>query len=213
MSTTGDQDFIAGFRTRCQIIVGALITGVVVMLGIATFVAQQQPAAARPGAGAMAVDAQGNPADANLDDRPNNGQDVASILTWMAVGLAAVMLPMSFVLPGLIAQQNRRAIVAGTWPMVKGGSSAVPIASEALQTDASKLAIVYQTQLIIGAAMNEGVAFFAAIVYMIGKNPIALGLAILLLGGLIVRFPTRDRVALWIDRQQEHLILDRQAAI
>ncbi len=213
MSTIGDQDFIAGFTTRCQIIVGALITGVVVFLGIATFLAQQQPAAARPGAGAMAVAVQGKPADAKLNDRPNAGQDVASILTWLAVGLAAVMMPMSFVVPGLIAQQNRRAIAAGTWSVITRGRPAMEVSNEPPLTDAGKLAIVYQTQLIIGSAMNEGVAFFAAIAYLVGRDPIALGLAILLLGGLIARFPTRDRVASWIDRQEEQLILDRQAVI
>ena len=110
----------------------------------------------------------------------------------------------------MVAQQNRRAIAAGTWRR-QFRDAGDP--QEALQTDAGKLAMVYQTQLIIGAALNEGVTFFAAIAYLIGKNPIALGLGILLVGGLIARFPTKDRVALWIDRQQEQLILDKQAAI
>jgi hypothetical protein len=213
MSMIGNHDFIDQVTRTSQIIVGALILGVVVMLGVATVVAQQTKADAQPGAGAKPADAQGKPADANLNDRPTAEQDMAMIITWVAVASAAVVLPLSFVLPRLVAQQNRRAIAAGTWPVMKGGSPSTPISHEAIQTDAGKLAMVYQTQLIIGAALNEGVAFFAAIAYLIGKNPIALGLGILLVGGLIARFPTKDRVELWIDRQQEQLILDKQAAI
>jgi hypothetical protein len=111
-----------------------------------------------------------------------------------------------------MAQQNRRAIAAGRWsPPGQGGPSEGQISSAALQADAGKLALVYQVQLIVGAALNEGVAFFAGIAYLIEKHPIALGLAVLLLAGLVVRFPTSRRVALWIDRQQEQLIQERQA--
>jgi hypothetical protein len=47
---------------------------------------------------------------------------------------------------------------------------------------------------------------------MIGRNPIALGMALLLLAAFAPRFPTRTRVASWIERQQELLAQDRQAA-
>ncbi len=84
--------------------------------------------------------------------------------------------------------------------------------SEALRSDTGKLASVYLTQFIIGAAINEGLAFFACLAYLIGKNPIAMGLALLLLVALVARFPTRLRFASWVDRQQELLVQDRQAA-
>ena len=58
----------------------------------------------------------------------------------------------------------------------------------------------------------EGVAFFAGVAYFVSKNPIALGLALLLVGALILRFPTIGRVQRWIDQQQEKLILERQSA-
>ena len=214
MSTISDQDFIDRVTRQCQIIIGALIVGVVVFLGIATAIAQLTNGPTQAGAGAKPADAQGQPADANLNARPVGEPDIGTILTWLAVAFAAVTLPLSFVVPRLVAQQNRRAIATGTWPGMKGSSPATPTTHEAaLQTDAGKLAMVYQTQLIIGAALNEGVTFFAAVAYLIGNNPIALGLGILLVGGLIARFPTKDRVALWIDRQHEQLILDKQAAI
>ncbi len=73
--------------------------------------------------------------------------------------------------------------------------------------------MVYQTQLIIASALNEGPAFFAGVAYLIGKDTIALGVGVLLIAVLASRFPTRDRVARWIDEQQEKLILDKQAAV
>jgi hypothetical protein len=143
------------------------------------------------------------------------GRDwTSSILTYTALAFTAVVLPLSFVVPGLIARQNRQAIAAGNWsPPGQGGPAGRQISSEALGTDAGKLAMVYQVQLIIGAAMNEGVAFFAGIAYMLEKNPIALGLALLLLVGLILRFPTSRRVALWIERQQEQVLQERLSAL
>jgi hypothetical protein len=71
--------------------------------------------------------------------------------------------------------------------------------------------MVYQTQLIIGAAQIEGVAFFAGVAYFLSKDPIALGLALLLVGALILRFPTIERVQRWIDQQQEKLITSRSS--
>ena len=128
-------------------------------------------------------------------------------LTYTAIAVAAVLLPLSFVVPGMIAAQSRRAIAAGT--------QAVPpqpgTGPEAAASDTRQLAMVYQQQLIIGAAMNEGTAFFAAAAYLIEKSPIALGLAVLLVGGIILRFPTRRRVELWVDQQREKLNMERQA--
>jgi hypothetical protein len=47
---------------------------------------------------------------------------------------------------------------------------------------------------------------------MIGRNPIALDVALLLLAAFARRFPTRMRAASWIERQQVLLAQDRQAA-
>jgi len=203
MSTTSEQDAIDKVTRTGQIIVGALIAGVVVLLAVASLVEIRPNAAVPAGGGA------GAGAGAGM------GRDwTSSILTYTALAFTAVLLPLSFVVPGLITRQNRQAIAAGKWaPAGQGGPAEQQISSEALKTDAGKLAMVYQVQLIIGAAMDEGVAFFAGIAYMLEKDPIALGLALLLLVGLVVRFPTSRRVALWIDRQQEQLIQEREIAL
>jgi hypothetical protein len=198
MSMSSDQDVIDLVTRTLQIIVAALITGVVVFLGISSVVAPIL--GAPPGAGGAG--GAGPPAAAGP-------MDLRDVITWTAVAFAAVGLPLSFLLPGWMSNQNRRSIAAGTWNAP--GTPAL-FGPGALESDTGKLAFVYQTQLIVGAAMNEGPAFFAVVAYMLGKNPIALGLAVLLLVAMVVRFPTRLRVASWIDRQQELLIQDRQAA-
>jgi hypothetical protein len=215
MSTPSDQDVIDRVTRQCQIIVGALITGVVFFLGIATVIDMPSNAAARPGAGEKSAEGPGQPADARLNARPaSDGTDFRVLLTWIAVAFAVMSLPMSFVVPGLIAQQNRRAIAAGTWPPASQRAATDRlIGPKESQTSTGQLAMVYQTQLIIASALNEGPAFFAGIVYLIGKDMIALGVGVLLIAVLASKFPTRDGVARWIDEQQEKLILDKQAAV
>jgi hypothetical protein len=216
MSTISDQASIGGIARTSQIIVGALIASVLVFLAIAFLVDLGQTAPAPAGAGAGGGEVHGNAADAkaNANARAAANPDAFdTMITYLAVAFGVVALPLSFIVPALVANQNRRAIAAGTWAhQASGGVTAHQIIPEAIKTDAAKLAMVYPTQLIIGGALNEGAAFFAGVAYMIGKDPIALGLAFLLLGGLVVRFPTTGRVQLWIDQQQEKLILERQAA-
>lgn len=197
MSTESDEALIGRITRQCQIIIGALITGVVVFLGIAAMVDVTQ----KPGGGAG-----GGPA---VGPAVPPGLGFGELVTWLAIGFAVLDVPLSFIVPYLIVQQNRRAIAAGKWPV--SGSSLD--SSAAAQSDATKLATVYQIQLIAGAALNEGAAFFAGVAYLLGSNPIALGVAIALLGLIVFRFPTPHRVALWLARQEEMLFLERQAAI
>ena len=63
----------------------------------------------------------------------------------------------------------------------------------------------------MGAAINEGLTFFALIAYMIERQPIILGLVVLLILGLATRFPTLGRVRSWIEFQQDRLLQDRQS--
>jgi hypothetical protein len=207
MSMYEDQDVFISMLRITQIIAGSLITGVGVFLGIAVALAPMLGAPAGAGAAAGA----GPPPAAGP-------MDIGQIITWIAVAFAAVGLPLSYLVPGWIATQNRRKIAAGTWvPPVRANANTLgppsPFSPDALKSDTGKLALLYQIQFIIGAAINEGVAFFASVAYLLSKNPIALGLALVLLVVQIARFPTPMRVASWIDRQQEWLIQDRHAAL
>jgi hypothetical protein len=122
-----------------------------------------------------------------------------------------VNLALSFVVPNLAVTNWRKQLARGAAPKVKGGPT------EAKQIypagDTGSLAQLYQTQLIVGAAMLEGAAFFAGIAFMLERNPIAAAVALVLLAVLAARFPTRDRVAGWLDRQLELIKEERQSIL
>jgi len=195
MSTISDQDTINQVTHVSQVILGTLIAGVLVFLGIAVMIdlGPNRPMVVGAGANAGA---------------PAGGQfaPTGPFITDTAVVFAAVLLPLSFVLPNLITARNRRAIASGaalsSGPSGKAVSATGP---QAAQTEFSKLTMLYGTQLIVGAALNEGLAFFASLAYLIEKNPIALGLALLLVAGLVVRFPTSSRIQRWTEQQREKL--------
>jgi hypothetical protein len=208
MSTADDGSMLDSNTRVLQIIAGSLIAGPVIFLAIVVAIgpigALARPAAAAAGPGA----------GANAAPQPAVGSiELTDILTWTAIASAAIGLPLSFLVPSQIAGGIRRGIAAEKWtPPVAPSGQRGPFSRDAMQSDTGKLAFAYQTQFIIGAAITEGLAFFAIVTYMLGRNPIALGLALLLIGALIVRFPTRLRLASWIERQQELLVQDRQAA-
>lgn len=182
MSTDDNQEMIDAVGRQSRIIVGTLVAGVSTFLVIATVL------------------------DPGLNARGGT-LEIGRLLTWIAVGVAAVVLPLSFIVPGAIANQGRRALAAGKWAgATNPGGSAV--ASDA---DAARLASLFMNRLIVGAALDEGAAFFAGIAYLLGKDPIALGVAVVMLAAILVRFPTTPRITQWIDHQQEMLLLERQS--
>jgi hypothetical protein len=198
--TPGDEQGIRSATLQGQIIVGALVAGLVTFLIIATMIdlGPRPGAAAGGGPGAAGVAATESP---------------MPIITYLAVAFGVVLLPMSFIVPGRVAQQQRRAIASGKMP---GSPSVAPTAgdqSAAATVPLSGLPAVFLTQLVVGAAMDEGAAFFALVAYLIEKNPIALALALVLIAGVIARFPTAGRVERWIEQQQEKLREDQLDAL
>jgi len=197
MSTISDQDTITNVTRTSQIIVGALIAGVLTFVAVAFMVdlRRDQQAGAPAAAGANA----NVPANAWV-------AFTDAFLTYTAVAFAAVLLPLSFVVPNLVTGQSLRAIAGGTSPPPSPSGPAVPATGpQAPQTETGTLAALYSSNLIIGAALNEGLTFFAATAYLLEKNPIALGLALLLIALLIARFPTAGRVERWIEQHREKL--------
>ena len=189
---TGDQDAIRPVTLQGQIIVGALVAGLVTFSVIVTIMnigsAPGPAAAGGPGAqGAVAA------------------ESPLPIITYVAIAFGAASLPMSFVVPGLVTKQQRRAFAsagttASTSPAPPPGKR-----SDAAKAPLSGLPAAFLTELVIGAAMNEGAAFLALVAYLIEKNPIALALAGVLIAGVIARFPTAGRVERWIEQQRQKL--------
>ena len=164
-----DPDAIRAATLQGQIIIVALVAGLVTFLVIVTVIDIGHKAAGA--------------ADSPLP-----------IITYAAVAFAAGMLPMSFVVPGLVTKQQRQAIASGK---KTPGSPVAPTPGNGLKAAATPpggLPAAFLAQLIIGAAMNEGAAFFALVAYLIEKNPIALAVAIVLIVDVIARFPTAGRV-------------------
>jgi hypothetical protein len=179
-----DPDLLQPFTRTCQLIHGAMVIGVVVFLVLVTLVLPDMigPVGAQ-GAGAAPA---------------------TPLLTFIASSLGAVGLAMSFIVPGVFVNSVRRQAARGDWPGAAVGK-AVATGKDALADAPRRLLPLYQTQLIVGAAFLEGTAFLATIASMVERNPIALGTAIVLLGTLIARFPTADRINAWLERQLEQL--------
>jgi hypothetical protein len=190
-----DSNLIAGITRTLQIIVAVLVLGLVGFLAIVLYL-RVQPAP-KPRAGAAAPVATPSPSQ------------TLPVLTVAAFTFTVVLLPLSLLVPRLVVDASRKKMVEGTWtPGRQSGATPGPTPA----SDIGKLAQVYVTQKILGAAMNEGPAFFALVAYMLEGSPIALGLSVLLIVGVGSRFPQRAQVEQWIDNQVDRLELDRQAA-
>lgn len=188
-----DRDPIRGITRTSQIIVGAMFAGLIVFLAVVIALRMTQQGAPPPRG-------EGGP------------RATPPILTFCAFALTALALPASVIVPRIVAGSQRRSIVAGTWslesrPAGRGGDRSSP---PGLDGDTRKLALVYQMTLIIGVAFNEGVAFLALIAFLIEGQQPALVLALVLILGVGLRFPTRDRVDQWVGAQLERLVQERQ---
>ncbi len=194
MSDMTDPEALQPVIRTCQIIVAALIMGVVLFLVI-TLVAippLMKPQPALPGEGP--------------------GISGMPLITYIATAVGLLNLVLSIIVPKISTDGARRQMALGRSPAtVKGGSSE----PKQLYPEeySGKLMTLYQTQLIVGAAILEGGAFFAAIAYMLERNPIAMVTAGVLLGALSARWPTSDRISVWLDRQLALLQEERQSSI
>jgi hypothetical protein len=90
--------------------------------------------------------------------------EVAPILSWVALAMAALDLLLSRLLPS----------------RVKAVPGAAPEA-------------VALTRTIVASAMNEGSALFAGVAWMVGGDPLALVALAISLAGLLLAFPSLER--------------------
>jgi hypothetical protein len=218
MSTIDEQDLIKKLTFRGQMTI-ASVAGFVVLLGVGFIVndlsRRESPRVRGVIPGKAACANAGHPPAAAPAPAHH-----ADILGWLAVAAAAASLALSGFLMRLWVTWYRRQIAAGTWASLfrkvvdESGEVADTLTEHpATQTDRGKLAFVFYVQQGIGTLLLLPASAFAAIVSMETKSPIALGAALLLACGLVAWFPTRNRIANWIDRQEETLIQERHAAI
>lgn len=116
------------------------------------------------------------------------------MLTMLSVFAGILAAVMSLIAPRFVVAEACRKIAAETGPP-SGDASAQPAGA---QTDAAKLAAAYQTKTIVAAAVLEGAAFFALVVYMVERHVASLAVAAVLLLGLLAHIPTTASVEGWI---------------
>jgi hypothetical protein len=174
-STSDLADKLKPVVNTLRIIVLALASGVLVFACVAAAVRMSQP------------------------QQPAN--DMAALLTTLAIVLAPLALLAKGILPGMFVKQARARIAAGKFevPVNPRAGAAPPLVPEL--ADAGRFFVVYQTHTIIGAAMLEGVAFLSLTAFMLNGSTVALALGLLLVAAIVAMVPRMPRVVQWINEQ------------
>jgi nitric oxide reductase large subunit len=159
-----------------QIIVGAILLGIVAFLGIAV----------------------------SLRTQPQFQQQPAGvpILTYTSAAFTLMMLVLQAVFPGMVATASRRKLATATPP--SSANAGLELSPEVIG-----LCGIYQTRLIIAAALIEGGAFFCLISYLVEGQWPSLAIAVFCVVVIASKFPTRGRLERWLEAQQEVLQYER----
>lgn len=172
MTTPEAPDSVAMLAMRVrtlQIIIGALVAGLLTFILIVSFISFFRAHAAAP----------------NMP-----------IITYVACFLACIQFPLSLIVPSQVVASGRKQL-----------------ATKPPADDTFALMNLYQTKTIITGALRQGVGFLAAIAFMIERQPISLGLAVVCMVAVAVLFPTRERVDQWLDDQLVRLSQEREFGV
>ncbi len=104
---------------------------------------------------------------------------------------------MLFTLPNIVAFVIMRQMV------LKQGLSKLVSAPPPPEDQWKSFLALYQTRLIISAALLEGQAFFLVIAYLLEGQLPCLILALIYLVGLALLFPTQPRLETWLERVRD----------
>jgi hypothetical protein len=118
------------------------------------------------------------------------------LVTYIALGFGIMSLVPYFWVPEMVAKS---AIRQRARYLSAGGAE---LTASPLNVEPALLCGIYQTRLLISAALLEGVAFFALVAYMVEGQLLSLIEAVAFLMGLLLQFPTRSKVERWIEKQQ-----------
>jgi hypothetical protein len=128
--------------------------------------------------------------------------DDARLFTLIACGTSVAAILGAMILPRMIVATHRRQLARNAGPLTSNETSE--------SSERAQLAAIYQTKTIIGAALFEGAAFMSLFAFLAESQPIALAAAAVMLVGVISCFPTRGRIANWLDHQFRLLTEERQ---
>jgi hypothetical protein len=222
MSTTGDRHLIDSTARRMRTAVFEMLVQLLGLVGIMIYNAPPFAVIRRPSAQLRTApgSAVGKATDASAADRLPISQVNLGPLIVLGVFtgvIAAVVLLLSFEIPRLFADSNRRRIAEGTWSLGKGngGKDLYELfTDEVLKHDTGKLAYGYVTQLGIKVCITGFSTLIAVFPYfLLGGSPFVLGAVVLFIAGTVLPFPTASHVASWLDRQRELLVQERQDAL
>lgn len=121
------------------------------------------------------------------------GTHTPEVVTILGAGFGVLAIVNHIVIPKIIAGSQLRQIVSNGFSELDAESKS------------DRLIGVYRGQLIVALAMLEGAAFFNLIALMVEKNVVALSIATLLLGLMVFRFPSRDKVVFWVQDKLREL--------
>jgi hypothetical protein len=125
------------------------------------------------------------------------GEQVFPVVTSMALAFGGFALVAQVVLGPMLLKQSRQSLVQ------QEGES---------PDDAMRLLTGFYTTTIVVAAFAEGACFFNLIAYMIEGSPYALAMAGLLVLTILMRFPTVNGVADWLESETRRVKEEREVA-
>jgi hypothetical protein len=110
-------------------------------------------------------------------------------LATVAVLLTVMNVAMALVVPSRIVASQRNRLAR----------------SEGRKLNDSLLLAAYQTARVLYLVLLEGAAFFCLIVFLIDGSGLTLLLALALMAGMLIGFPTESRLESWLDQQHQLL--------
>jgi len=111
------------------------------------------------------------------------------VIASVAAGTAAVLLILSGIIPGMVVSNQRSRFDSSVKP--------------------EELVPLFQTKLITAGALLEGGAFFNLIAFLIEKQWWSFGIALVLLMGIVLKFPTASQIENFVRHQTELTGLER----
>lgn len=165
-----------------QIVVGALITGVLIFMGVAIVIGQTSPPPRSAGSG-------------------------PPIFLYFGAGMIALIFVTRSVVLNAMARSALHGIARGTWQPLQGRMPLPPdeAAFLAQNGDAGKLLQLYRMKSIVGAALYESPAFFLIIAYIVERRVESLALAVVPLAALALQMPTATGVDHWVSEQLQSI--------
>ncbi len=149
-----------------QIVVGALIAGVLMFAAIAIVMQSGDR---------DQIEAPDN-AEAEAQGDVNAGA-VDTKIIFLGIGVAAGVLALLLhrVIAGAAVAKGRRSIQSGQWAMPKGSQAFEEMVSK--MGDAGKLFLLFQARTVTAGSILEGAAFFNLVAYIITSQVVHLGVA------------------------------------